>query len=175
MSSTATRTAARPMWRYFQAARPFRASPFRQPLNRRFQGTASSAEATGAEQQSLAKRLWNSPVGVKTVHFWAPVMKWGLVLAGISDFARPASALSLTQNIALMATGMIWTRWCLIIKPKNVLLAAVNFFLALVGITQVTRIMLWRRTQEESTVSKVESSVKDAVSDTKATAKQVVE
>lgn len=48
-------------------------------------------------------------------------MKWGLVLAGISDFARPASALSLTQNGALTATGIIWTRWCLIIKPKNYL------------------------------------------------------
>lgn len=48
-------------------------------------------------------------------------MKWGLVLAGISDFARPAENLSLTQNAALTATGLIWTRWCLIIKPKNYL------------------------------------------------------
>ena len=48
-------------------------------------------------------------------------MKWGLVLAGISDFARPAESLSLTQNGALTATGIIWTRWCLIIKPKNYL------------------------------------------------------
>lgn len=48
-------------------------------------------------------------------------MKWALVLAGISDFARPAEKLSLTQNGALTATGLIWTRWCLIIKPKNYL------------------------------------------------------
>lgn len=48
-------------------------------------------------------------------------MKWALVLAGISDFARPAEKLSLTQNAALTATGIIWTRWCLIIKPKNYL------------------------------------------------------
>ncbi|KAF3942212.1 hypothetical protein ABW19_dt0200218 [Dactylella cylindrospora] len=66
-------------------------------------------------------RLWNSEVGLKTVHFWAPVMKWGLVIAGISDFYRPAEKLSLTQNLALTATGSIWTRWCLIIKPKNYL------------------------------------------------------
>ena len=46
-------------------------------------------------------------------------MKWGLVLAGAADFARPAEKLSLTQNFALMCTGAIWTRWCLIIKPKN--------------------------------------------------------
>ena len=51
----------------------------------------------------------------------APIMKWALVLAGISDFARPAEKLSVTQNVALTATGLIWTRWCLIIKPKNYL------------------------------------------------------
>lgn len=48
-------------------------------------------------------------------------MKWALVLAGISDFARPAEKLSLAQNLSLTATGIIWTRWCLIIKPKNYL------------------------------------------------------
>lgn len=47
--------------------------------------------------------------------------QWALVLAGVSDFARPAETLSLTQNLALMGTGAIWTRWCLIIKPRNVL------------------------------------------------------
>lgn len=56
-----------------------------------------------------------------TKKYRAPVMKWGLVLAGVSDFARPAEKLSLTQNGALTATGLIWTRWCLIIKPKNYL------------------------------------------------------
>lgn len=51
----------------------------------------------------------------------APVMKWALVLAGISDFRRPAEKLSLTQNAALTATGMIWTRWCFVIRPQNFL------------------------------------------------------
>jgi hypothetical protein len=48
-------------------------------------------------------------------------MKWGVVLAGATDFLRPAEKLSLTQNLALMATGSIWTRWCFVIKPKNML------------------------------------------------------
>jgi mitochondrial pyruvate carrier 2 len=48
-------------------------------------------------------------------------MKWCLVLAGVSDFFRPTEKLSLTQNLALTTTGSIWTRWCLIIKPKNYL------------------------------------------------------
>lgn len=53
----------------------------------------------------------------------AKIAQWGLVIAGISDFQRPAEKLSLTQNGALMATGAIWTRWCMIITPRNALYA----------------------------------------------------
>ncbi|PGG98436.1 hypothetical protein AJ79_08877 [Helicocarpus griseus UAMH5409] len=139
--------------RFFQNSRTaFQnlASPFRRPglKARRFQST--EAGASTAPAQSFLQRSWNSPVGVKTVHFWAPVMKWVLVLAGLSDLTRPADKLSLTQNGALMATGAIWTRWCLIIKPKNVLLAAVNFFVGCVGATQVTRIFLHKRAVDGS-------------------------
>lgn len=78
-----------------------------------------------------------------------------------------------------MGTGAIWTRWCFIIKPRNLLyvaldlsplmlpavqpatsrihiltwltsLAAVNFFLGCVGFIQVTRIFLYRRSLEGS-------------------------
>lgn len=51
----------------------------------------------------------------------APIMKWGVVLAGATDFLRPAEKLSLTQNLALVATGSIWTRWCFVIRPANML------------------------------------------------------
>lgn len=95
---------------------------------------------------------------MKTVHFWAPVMKWALVLAGVSDFFRPADKLSLTQNLALTATGSIWTRWCFIIKPKNYLLAAVNFCLAIVGVVQVSRILAYRSSVTGSAEGAIESS-----------------
>ncbi|KAL8953029.1 MAG: hypothetical protein Q9222_001079 [Ikaeria aurantiellina] len=136
-----------------QCTRQFaRTSPFRRPNARRYQTTEA---APTAPTQSTLQRVWNSPVGVKTVHFWAPVMKWGLVLAGISDFYRPPEKLSIVQNLALTATGAIWTRWCFIIKPRNILLAAVNFFLGCVGITQVTRILIWQKQVKDGTVSEV--------------------
>jgi len=87
-----------------------------------------------------AVKALNPAMNPRTVHFWAPVLKWGLVIAGISDFWRPVDQLSLTQNAALFCTGTIWTRWCMIIKPKNVPLAAVNAFLAGVGTVQLSRI-----------------------------------
>lgn len=76
-------------------------------------------------------------------------MKWAIVIAGISDFARPAEKLSLTQNGALTATGLIWTRWCFVITPKNYLLAAVNFFLGCVGVAQCARIFVYRSSLKE--------------------------
>lgn len=50
-----------------------------------------------------------------------------------------------TQQVALFATGAIWTRWCLIIKPKNYLLASVNFFLGAVAGYQVVRIFNYQK------------------------------
>ncbi|KXX79254.1 putative mitochondrial pyruvate carrier 2 [Madurella mycetomatis] len=148
-----------PTSHFFRAARPaFRARQFFRPKQSRFQSTTA-----GTEGQSWAKRMWESPVGLKTVHFWAPIMKWALVLAGVSDFARPAEKLSLTQNGALTATGLIWTRWCLIIKPKNYLLAAVNFFLGIVGIVQVTRIGLYHQSQKKALATNPVEEAKDAV------------
>lgn len=51
-----------------------------------------------------------------------------------------------TQQIALFATGAIWTRWCMIIKPKNYLLASVNFFLGTVAGFQLTRVYGYQKT-----------------------------
>lgn len=55
----------------------FRASALRQTrLNatRRTYAEAANIE-TPAQAQSGFQKIWNSPVGPKTVHFWAPIMK----------------------------------------------------------------------------------------------------
>jgi hypothetical protein len=44
-----------------------------------------------------------------------------------------------------MATGLIWTRWCFVIKPQNLFLASVNFLLFCVGATQTTRVLLYQQ------------------------------
>lgn len=61
-----------------------------------------------------------------------------------------------------MATGAIWTRWCFIIKPRNLFLASVNFLLFLVGGTQVTRVILHQRNEKgEGLKEEVEEAVKN--------------
>ncbi|VEU22795.1 DEKNAAC103871 [Brettanomyces naardenensis] len=99
---------------------------------------------------SAFRSFLNSPTGPKTVHFWAPMMKWGLVVAGAGEMVRPVEKVSATQQLSLFATGAIWTRWACIIKPKNYLLASVNFFLGGVASAQLIRIYNWRRSLGDS-------------------------
>ncbi|KAM3174905.1 hypothetical protein ACTXT7_009594 [Hymenolepis weldensis] len=89
--------------------------------------------------------FWNHPAGPKTIFFWAPTFKWGLVIAGIADLARPVEKVSVSQSTALAATGIIWSRYSLVIKPKNWNLFSVNVFVAATGIYQLCRIYLYRR------------------------------
>lgn len=90
------------------------------------------------------KRFWSSPTGPKTIHFWAPTLKWGLVIAGISDLTRPVENVSGAQNLSLIATSAIWTRWSFVIQPRNYLLAAVNSVIGLTSSYHLLRIVNYR-------------------------------
>ncbi|XP_015521511.1 mitochondrial pyruvate carrier 2 [Neodiprion pinetum] len=89
--------------------------------------------------------LWKHPAGPQTIFFWAPVFKWGLVIAGLSDLKRPASELSISQSTALGMTGLVWSRYSLVIIPKNYSLFSVNVFVACTALYQVSRAIKYRR------------------------------
>lgn len=93
--------------------------------------------------------LYNHPAGPKTVFFWAPMFKWGLVGAGLADMTRPAEKLSTSQSAVLTATGLIWSRYSLVIIPKNWNLFCVNFFLGCAGGSQLYRIWRYNQTLKE--------------------------
>lgn len=79
-----------------------------------------------------------------------------------------------------MATGLIWTRWCFVIRPQNMFLASVNFLLFCVGTTQVSRVLSYQKSLKgtdgvidaikgegkdlETAVGKAESAVEKAES-----------
>jgi len=100
---------------------------------------------TTAVATSRWQAFMNAPAGPKTVFFWAPLMKWCLVAAGVKDLSRPADKLSVSQNLALMGTGVIWVRYSFVIIPVNYSLAAVNFFVGMSGASQLYRIWDYRR------------------------------
>ncbi|XP_054940602.1 mitochondrial pyruvate carrier 2-like [Physeter macrocephalus] len=89
--------------------------------------------------------LYNQPAGPRTVFFWAPIMKCGLVCAGLADMVRPAEKLSTAQPAVLMATRFIWSRYSLVIFPQNWSLFAVNLFVGTAGASHLFRI--WRYNQ----------------------------
>ncbi|KAG8943045.1 Mitochondrial pyruvate carrier 2 [Tulasnella sp. 424] len=101
--------------------------------------------AASAAAGSKFQQFMNHPAGPKTIFFWAPLMKWGLVAAGVKDLTRPADKLSVSQNVALAATGIIWVRYSFVIIPVNYSLAAVNFFVGTSGLVQLARIWDYRR------------------------------
>lgn len=92
---------------------------------------------------------WNHPAGPKTIFFWAPTMKWCLVIAGIGDINRPAEKLSTFQSSALAATGLIWSRYSLVITPKNWNLFCVNIFVAATGLYQLGKIFMYHQKLKE--------------------------
>lgn len=57
---------------------------------------------------------------------------------------RPVERVSGAQSLSLLATAVIWTRWSFVIKPKNMLLASVNFFLGITAGWQIGRIVKYR-------------------------------
>lgn len=107
--------------------------------------------------QSKLTSFWNHPAGPKTIFFWAPAFKWGLVIAGIKDLSRPAEKLSFTQNLALSATGLIWIRYSFVITPVNYSLASVNTFVAATGLTQLYRIWDYGRKNPTTTTTQLSS------------------
>ncbi|CAK5265723.1 unnamed protein product [Mycena citricolor] len=87
---------------------------------------------SGAASSGFASKFasfMNHPAGPKTVFFWAPMMKWCLVGAGLKDMGRPAEKLSLSQNLVNYSLAALFK---------------VNFFVGLSGLTQVARIANYR-------------------------------
>ncbi|XP_073127764.1 mitochondrial pyruvate carrier 4-like [Henckelia pumila] len=85
------------------------------------------------------RAIWNHPAGPKTIHFWAPTFKWGLSIANISDFSKPPETLSYPQQAVIATSGIIWSRYCFVIKPWNWNLFGVNSAMAATGFYQLFR------------------------------------
>jgi hypothetical protein len=95
--------------------------------------------AAGATVGQRIASFWNHPAGPKTIHFWAPTFKWGISIANIADLQRPADKISVPQQCAIAATGVIWSRYSTQITPVNYNLLAVNIFMAATGSYQLYR------------------------------------
>ncbi|TCD62381.1 Mitochondrial pyruvate carrier 2 [Steccherinum ochraceum] len=124
---------------------------------------SSSSSYNGIFLYALNTSMRWRIAGPKTVFFWAPMMKWCLVAAGLKDLSRPAEKLSVSQNVALAATGFVFVRYCMVITPVNYSLAAVNFFVGTSGLGQLARIYHYNTTKTDP-IAKMFGPKSDTVS-----------
>lgn len=80
---------------------------------------------------SLVKNVAAHPAGPMTIFFWAPTSKWLLSVNNLADLNKPTDKMSFANQSALTATGIIWTRYAMVINPINYNLAVVNMVLGL--------------------------------------------
>ena len=52
-----------------------------------------------------------------------------ITFSNIGDMQKPAEKVSANQQIAIFATGVIWTRYSFVVVPVNLNLAIVNVFM----------------------------------------------
>lgn len=102
-------------------------------------------KVTGLPLPKNVIHFLNHPAGPFTIHFWAPAFKWGISLANIADLKRPADKVSLEQQLAVTATGLIWSRYSMVVRPKNWNLFSVNVFMAGTGLYQLWRVYSFKR------------------------------
>ena len=91
------------------------------------------------------KALIDHPAGPLTIFFWAPTFKWMITVANIKDFSKPAENISINQQAAILLTGIIWSRYSLVINPVNFNLLSVNLAMACTAAYQIYRRILVNR------------------------------
>ncbi|KAK4753327.1 hypothetical protein SAY87_022125 [Trapa incisa] len=100
---------------------------------------------------SKLQAFWNHPAGPKTIHFWAPTFKWVISIANVADFTKPPDSISYPQQTVVAVSGLIWSRYSMVIKPRNLNLLGVNMAMAGTGLYQLSRKILHDQLPEEKT------------------------
>lgn len=96
------------------------------------------------------KAALGHPAGPFTVHFWAPTFKWGICIANLVDIKKQKiENTSIPQQTAVAVTGLIWSRYSMVIVPKNWNLFSVNLAMAVTGLIQLCRITLYKYEQAQ--------------------------
>nr|PVC51577.1 brain protein 44-like [Theileria orientalis] len=91
--------------------------------------TEKSVLTKGGSHDSLG--LLSAPMKVKnyffTTHFWGPVANWGFVIAGISEMSKNPERISPRMTGVLCVYSILFMRFALVVKPRNLLLFSCHF------------------------------------------------
>ena len=98
-----------------------------------------AARMAAPEMPSFVRSMSTSAVGPFTVFFWAPASKWLLSANNLVDLKKDTNKMSMANTVAMSVTGIIWTRYSMVITPINYNLAAVNLVLGMSSLYHVQR------------------------------------
>mmetsp|Transcript_21002 Transcript_21002/g.29039 ORF Transcript_21002/g.29039 Transcript_21002/m.29039 type:complete len:100 (+) Transcript_21002:100-399(+) len=79
---------------------------------------------------SAVKKILLHPAGPLTIFFWAPSFKWAITFSNIKDLEKPAENISTNMQIAVFLTGVLWSRYAMMVNPINYNLMLSNVFMA---------------------------------------------
>ncbi|XP_024023356.1 mitochondrial pyruvate carrier 3 [Morus notabilis] len=88
--------------------------------------------------------LWSHPAGPKTVHFWAPTFKWGVIIANLLDSSKSPEELSYPQQAAIAGSALVWAKYSTVVTPKNW-----NLFSSSIGMAATAGYQLARKIQHD--------------------------
>ena len=77
---------------------------------------------------SKFKAFLNSPVGLKTVHFWGPAFNWFFVLQGVSDYNRKPEHINARFQSTMVIYSTLFMRFAIMVNPQNMFLFSCHFF-----------------------------------------------
>ena len=89
-----------------------------------------------------------SPVGPRTIHFWAPIANWGFVLATIADMQKPMERVSSQMTLTLMCYSAMFMRFAWRVAPRNYILFSCHTANATAQATLFYKKTMWLREQE---------------------------
>ena len=81
---------------------------------------------TANSMPNIIKNTFSHPAGPMTIFFWAPTSKWLISINNLVDLKKDTNKMSFAQQGALTLTGMIWTRYGMVVNPVNYNLSLVN-------------------------------------------------
>ena len=74
----------------------------------------------------LVKKIWLSPIGPSTTHFWGPVGNWGFLIQGLMERNRHPSKISKNMQVALVMQSTLFMKFALAVTPRNLMLFSMH-------------------------------------------------
>ncbi|XP_033102224.1 mitochondrial pyruvate carrier 1-like [Anneissia japonica] len=99
---------------------------------RKSTGSAKSSATGEMKEQTWIQYFFSS-------QFWGPAANWGIPIAAMADMKRDPTIISPNMTAALCVYSLLFMRFSLMVKPRNMLLFSCHFTNECAQLTQMGR------------------------------------